>query len=101
MTGPRIPNVLADRYASPAMRALWSPEAKIRAERELWLSVMRAQAELGVDVSVDVIADYQRVIDIIDLDYAYHHTPEDTEDKISQETLQAVGDVAVALLRGL
>jgi len=50
------------------MRALWSPEAKIRAERELWLSVMRAQAELGVDVSANVIADYQRVIDIIDLD---------------------------------
>ncbi len=68
MTGPRIPNVLADRYASPAMRALWSPEAKIRAERELWLSVMRAQADLGVDVSPEVIGDYQRVIDVIDLD---------------------------------
>jgi adenylosuccinate lyase len=68
VTGPRIPNVLADRYASPAMRALWSPEAKIRAERELWLSVMRAQADLGVDVSPEVIGDYQRVIDVIDLD---------------------------------
>ena len=68
MTGPRIPNVLADRYASAAMRALWSPEAKIRAERELWLSVMRAQADLGVDVSPEVIGDYQRVIDVIDLD---------------------------------
>jgi len=42
-----------------------------------------------------------KVIDVIDLDYAYHHTPEDTEDKVSQETLQAVGDVAVAVLRGL
>jgi adenylosuccinate lyase len=50
------------------MRALWSPEAKIRAERELWLSVMRAQADLGVDVSTEVIADYQRVLDVIDLD---------------------------------
>jgi adenylosuccinate lyase len=68
VTGPRIPNVLADRYASAAMRALWSPEAKIRAERELWLSVMRAQADLGVDVSPEVIGDYQRVIDVIDLD---------------------------------
>jgi Zn-dependent M28 family amino/carboxypeptidase len=42
-----------------------------------------------------------KVIDVIDLDYAYHHTPEDTEDKVSQETLQAVGDVAVAVLRGI
>lgn len=68
MTGPRIPNVLADRYASAAMRALWSPEAKVRSERELWLSVMRAQADLGVDGSPEVIGDYQRVIDVIDLD---------------------------------
>ncbi|WKW13070.1 M28 family peptidase [Pseudogemmatithrix spongiicola] len=42
-----------------------------------------------------------KVIDVIDLNYAYHHTPQDTEDKVSQETLQAVGDVAVAVLRGL
>lgn len=42
-----------------------------------------------------------KVIDVIDLDYAYHHTPDDTEDKVSQETLQVVGDVAVAVLRGL
>lgn len=42
-----------------------------------------------------------KVIDVIDLNYAYHHTPQDTEDKVSQETLQVVGDVAVAVLRGL
>ena len=42
-----------------------------------------------------------KVIDVIDLNYAYHHTPEDTEDKVSQQTLQVVGDVAVAVLRGL
>ena len=32
------------------MVAIWSPEAKIVAERRLWLAVLRAQAELGVDV---------------------------------------------------
>lgn len=45
-----IPNVLANRYASDEMVAIWSPEAKIIAERRLWLAVLRAQAELGVDV---------------------------------------------------
>ena len=45
-----VPNVLATRYASPAMRALWSPEAKIVAERRLWLAVLEAQRDLGVDV---------------------------------------------------
>jgi len=33
-----IPNVLANRYASAEMVAIWSPEAKIVAERRLWLS---------------------------------------------------------------
>ena len=52
-----IPNVLAARYASPEMVAIWSPEAKVVAERRLWLAVLRAQAELGVDVPPGAIAD--------------------------------------------
>lgn len=40
-----------------------------------------------------------QAIDIIDLSYRYWHTPEDTLDKISAETLQVVGDVAMAVLR--
>jgi Zn-dependent M28 family amino/carboxypeptidase len=40
-----------------------------------------------------------KVIDVIDLDYPWHHTPDDTADKVSQRTLQMVGDVAMALLR--
>ncbi len=38
-------------------------------------------------------------IDVVDLDYPYHHTTEDTADKVSAKSLQIVGDVAVALLR--
>ena len=41
-----------------------------------------------------------RVIDVIDLDYPPHHTPEDTIDKISARSLQIVGDVATALVSG-
>lgn len=66
-----IPNVLATRYASTAMRQIWSPEAKIIAERQLWLAVLTAQSELGVDFGGDdpatVIADYSRVLDQVDL----------------------------------
>lgn len=40
-----------------------------------------------------------RVIDVIDLDYPWHHTTGDTPDKVSQRTLQMVGDVAMALIR--
>ena len=40
-----------------------------------------------------------RAIDVIDLDFAAWHTTDDTVDKVSAESLQIVGDVAVALLR--
>src|SRR3954452_8429438 len=49
------------------MVAIWSPEAKIVGERRLWLAVLRAQAELGVDVPDGVIDDYERVIEDVDL----------------------------------
>jgi adenylosuccinate lyase len=63
-----IPNVLAARYASPALRDLWSPERKVVAERELWLAVLAAQADLGIDVPDGVLEDYRRVLGTVDLD---------------------------------
>ena len=39
-----------------------------------------------------------RVIDVIDLTYAPHHTPYDTMDKISAKSLATVGAVATALV---
>jgi len=63
-----IANVLASRYASPEMTAIWSPEEKIRTERRLWLAVLRAQRDLGVDVPDGVIEAYERVLDHVDLD---------------------------------
>ena len=63
-----IPNVLADRYATAEMVAIWSPENKIVAERRLWLAVLRAQAELGVEVPTRrAVADYERVLEDVDL----------------------------------
>ena len=62
-----IPNVLANRYASAEMVAIWSPEAKIVAERRLWLAVLRAQRELGVEVPEAAIADYEQVVEQVDL----------------------------------
>lgn len=52
-----------------------------------------------MDDHVPLIEVGLRVIDVIDLDFAHHHTPEDTEDKVSPQTLQAVGDVALAVIR--
>jgi len=67
MAGPLIPNVLAARYASSEMAELWSPEHKVVLERRLWLAVLRAQADLGLDVPAEAIADYEAVVDKVDL----------------------------------
>ena len=39
-----------------------------------------------------------RAIDVVDFDYPYWHTPQDTPDKVSAQSLQAVGEVALALV---
>ena len=67
MSKPVIPDVLASRYASMAMATLWSPERKVVLERMLWLAVLRAQRDLGVDVPDGLIEAYQAVIGDVDL----------------------------------
>ena len=67
-----VPNVLATRYASPQMRMIWSPEGKVVAERKLWLAVLTAQRDLGVDFGGDdpheVIGAYTDVLFDVNLD---------------------------------
>jgi adenylosuccinate lyase len=69
---PAIPNVLAGRYASAAMATIFSPEHKVVAERQLWLAVLRAQAELGIPTPDGAIAAYAGVVEAgteaVDLD---------------------------------
>ncbi|MCT2339670.1 adenylosuccinate lyase [Corynebacterium sp. p3-SID1056] len=64
---PANPNVLSNRYASPEMAKLWSAEHKIILERQLWIAVMRAQRELGVEIPQEAIDAYEAVIDRVDL----------------------------------
>jgi adenylosuccinate lyase len=66
-----IGNVLANRYASAEMGEVWSPESKIIGERRLWIAVLAAQRDLGVDFGGDdpaaVIKAYQGVAEQVDL----------------------------------
>ena len=63
-----VPNVLATRYAAPDLVDIWSPEHKIVLERQLWIAVLRAQKDLGVEVPDGVVAAYEAVVDKVDLD---------------------------------
>ena len=62
-----IHNVLAERYASNAIKSIWSAEGRIVLERELWIAVMTAQRELGVDIPETAIEAYRTVKDQINL----------------------------------
>jgi len=63
-----IPDVLASRYASAEMVELWSPATKVVLERKLWIAVLKAQRDLGVDVPAGVVEAYEAVVDKVDLD---------------------------------
>ena len=61
-----IPNVLSQRYASAQMNQIWSAEGRILLERQFWIAVMKAQKELGLQISPEAIDAYQDVISDID-----------------------------------
>jgi adenylosuccinate lyase len=63
-----VPNVLADRYASPAMKAIWSTRGRVVLEREYWIAVMKAQRDLGLDIPAEALAAYERVKDQVDFE---------------------------------
>ncbi len=60
-------DVLAERYASPEMAEIWSAAGKVRLERELWIAVLKAQRQLGLDIPDEAIAAYERVKNNVDL----------------------------------
>ena len=62
-----VSNVLASRYASAELREIWAPASKVVAERRLWIAVLKAQRDLGVDIPAAAVADYERVVEHVDL----------------------------------
>jgi adenylosuccinate lyase len=50
------------------MSDIWSQANKIILERKLWVAVMKAQQELGLDIPASNIADYEKVIEKVDLE---------------------------------
>lgn len=62
------PNVLSRRYATKELNDIFSEEGTVRAERELWIAVMKAQSELGLDIPSEDILKFERAKDDIDLE---------------------------------
>ncbi len=93
---PRFPQEgYSRRYAPEVVRRVWETADEI------------GYGNVFVSRPGDAISDDHlplneagiRTIDIIDFDYPYWHTPEDTPDKVSARTLGIVGDVVLSVIR--
>jgi adenylosuccinate lyase len=62
------PNVLAMRYASKEMVAIFDPRNKIINERKFWITILKLQQKAGLPIKDSDIAAYEKVIEKVDLD---------------------------------
>jgi adenylosuccinate lyase len=62
------PNVLATRYATKEMVAIFDPINKIIDERKFWITIMKLQQKAGLPITDNDINAYEKVIDKIDLE---------------------------------
>ena len=91
--------------APEVVSRVWDTAAKLGYERQFPPRTGYAVT----DDHIPLLDKGLRVIDVIDLDYLgppgsgkpnYHHTPDDTLDKVSARSLKIVGDVAYSLILG-
>jgi len=64
---------LGARYASPAMQALWGERRRIGLWRRLWLALMEAQQELGLDIPDRALVELRAHLDDADPERAAEH----------------------------
>jgi len=67
MTPYVTPNVLANRYATGEMVAIFDPINKIIAERKFWITILRLQKAGGLSITDSDITSYEQVIEKVDL----------------------------------
>jgi adenylosuccinate lyase len=85
---------LAERYASKAMLALWSPNRRYGLWRRLWLALAEGERELGVPIPDEALAQMRQHLDDIDYDAVAKYETEFRHDVMAH--VYAFGDVAPA-----
>jgi adenylosuccinate lyase len=61
------PNVLATRYATKEMVAIFDPVNKIINERKFWITILKLQQKVGLPITDSDVAAYEKVIEKVDL----------------------------------
>ncbi|HYK83426.1 MAG TPA: adenylosuccinate lyase [Gemmatimonadales bacterium] len=85
---------LGERYASPAMQALWGERRRIGLWRRLWLALMEAQQELGLALPAAALAELRAHLDDADLARAAEYEKRLRHDVMAH--IQHLGDQAPA-----
>ncbi len=85
---------LETRYASPQLRAIWSPQRKFSTWRRLWLALAEAQRELGLDITAAQIEELSAHLDDIDFEAAERHESRLHHDVMAH--IHALGEIAPA-----
>ncbi|MCA9290874.1 MAG: adenylosuccinate lyase [Phycisphaerales bacterium] len=85
---------LEARYASVAMRSIWSAQRKHSTWRRLWLALAESERELGLDISEAQIAELRAHLDDIDFEAAAGHEQRLRHDVMAH--VYALGEVAPA-----
>jgi adenylosuccinate lyase len=62
------PNVLATRYATKEMVAIFDPINKIINERKFWITILKHQQKAGLPITDGDIKAYEKVVEKVDLD---------------------------------
>ena len=62
------PNVLATRYATKEMVAIFNPVNKIIKERKFWITILKLQQKAGLPITDGDIKAYEKVLEKVDLD---------------------------------
>jgi adenylosuccinate lyase len=84
-------NPLITRYASPEMSRLWSPQRKFSTWRRLWVALAESQAELGLPITAEQIAELRGHVDDIDFEAARRYEQRLRHDVMAH--VHAYGDV--------
>src|SRR5688572_12888011 len=85
---------LAERYASQAMLALWSPNRRYGLWRRLWLALAEGEKSLGVAIPDEALAQMRAHLDDIDYEAVAKYEKEFRHDVMAH--VYAFGDVAPA-----
>ena len=79
----RYQSPLSERYASKEMQYIFSPDMKFKTWRKLWIALAETEAELGLPISEEQIAELKAAKDDINYDVAKAREKEVRHDVMS------------------